>query len=156
MRFRQRSLYFLAVFLFVLILSCGSATAATINVEPGQDAIKKAISNASDGDTLNLTAGTYKEYDLNVDKNLTITGPETTGTPTAVIDALEEGRVFNIPANTNVNLQYLTIQNGDANKDTDTTYGGAIQNYGTLSIKNCQITKNTAKDGGGIYNSGTM
>ncbi|MGV8143061.1 MAG: Ig-like domain-containing protein, partial [Methanothermobacter sp.] len=153
--FRSKTIYFLAVFLFVLILSCGSATAATINVDPGPDAIKKAISTASAGDTLNLSEGTYKEYDLNVDKNLTITGPETTGTPTVVIDALEEGRVFNIPANTNVNLQYLTIQSGDATKDTDTTNGGAIQNFGTLSIKNCQITKNTATDGGGIYNSGT-
>jgi hypothetical protein len=134
--FRSKTIYFLAVFLFVLILSCGSATAATINVDPGPDAIKKAISTASAGDTLNLSEGTYKEYDLNVDKNLTITGPETTGTPTAVIDALEEGRVFNIPANTNVNLQYSPSKVGATN-DTVTTNGGAIQTLEHIQ-KNCK------------------
>lgn len=147
--------------LFILFLS-GVASAAYIHVTP-TSGIKNAISDAQNGDTLNLTSGTYNEYNININKNLTINGPKTTGTPTAIIDAQNNGRVFNITSGIKVNLKYLIIQNGNATKNSDTQNGGGIQNSGNLTVTNSIIQKNTAytKDieslyGGGIYNLGTL
>ena len=69
-----------------------------------------------------------------------------------MIDAQQQGRVFNILSGVNVTLQYLLIQNGNATKDTTNPNGGGIYNHGTLNIKNCTIQNNKAYDGGGIYN----
>lgn len=142
--------------LFFTILISGAACAATINVNPGENAIKNAVTSAQAGDMLNLSAGTYNEHDLSVDKNLTITGPDASATPTAIIDAQNLGRVFNINSGITVSLKYLTIQNGNAGLDTDTQKGGGIQNNGNLIIEVCNINTNSAEDGGGIYNAGTM
>ena len=132
------------------MLVAGSASAATINVDNSTvNAISNAVSLASAGDTLNLSAGTYYEHDITIDKNLTITGPVTTGEPTAVIDAQQQGRIFYKNSGVTVNLQYLTITNGTGN------YGGGIYNYGgTCTITNCTITNGTGNYGGGIYNYG--
>ena len=61
-----------------------------------------------------------------MNKSLIIAGPKTTGTssPTAVIDAQNQGRVFNITSGLNVTLKYLTIINGNASKDTTNQDGG--------------------------------
>ena len=71
------------------IIIAGAVSAATIPVTPGSDAIKNAINTASDGDTLDLSAGTYNEHEIVVNKNLTIKGPITSNnnSPAAVIDA---------------------------------------------------------------------
>ena len=51
----------------------GSASAATINVKPGNNAIQRAIDNrASNGDTLRLHGGRYREH-VDVTKRVTIT-----------------------------------------------------------------------------------
>jgi methionine-rich copper-binding protein CopC len=145
------SVLFIGVFLF-----CGAASAATINVN-NSTGIQNAINTAANGDTLNLSTGTYYEHDITVNKNLTLSGPQSIGNnpPTAVIDAQKQGRVFNIPVGVNVTFQYLLIQNGGVETGYDVRYGGGIYNNGTLNIENCTIQKNTAySSGGGIYNHG--
>ena len=146
-----RKFLLLFLVLFFALLVAGSASAATINVNNSTaNAISNAVSSASAGDTLNLSAGTYYEHDIIIDKNLNITGPVTTGEPTAVIDAQQQGRIFYINSGVTVNIQYLTITNGTA------TSGGGIYNYyGTCTITDSTITKNFANYGGGIYNTGT-
>jgi hypothetical protein len=52
---------FSGLILLLTIVLAGAASASTIPVTPGSDAIKNAISSASDGDTLDLSAGTYNE-----------------------------------------------------------------------------------------------
>jgi autotransporter family porin len=140
---------FSGLILLLTIVLAGAASASTIPVTPGNNAIKNAISSASDGDTLDLSAGTYNEHDIMVNKNLTITGPKTTNhsPPTAVVDAQKLGRVFLINPGINANLQYLLIQNGKSSKG-----GGIYVNHSsTLNIKNCSLQKNYATYGGAIY-----
>lgn len=140
---------FILLFVFILtIIFSGTASATIINVHPGTNAIKNAVSSAHNGDTLKLSAGIYREHDIGVSKKLIITGPTTTGTPTAVIDAQGNGRVFNIYPGVTANLKCLKIQDGQT-----TGGGGGIYNRGTLTVNNCYIQNNFADaSGGGILN----
>jgi autotransporter family porin len=144
---KKHLVYLISILIFSIFL-CGSASAANINVN-NSTGIQNAINTASNGDTLNLSAGTYKEHDINVNKNLTITGPAVTGNnpPTVVVDGQQLGRLFYIETGVNVTLKYLLIQNGNA-----TDGGGGICNKGNLTVTNCSINNNTASYGGGIFN----
>ena len=124
----RKFVLFLGLILVGSIILSGAVSATNIPVTNDTDAIKNAINTAQPGDTLNLTAGTYNEHDIQVNKNLTITGPTYTGTPTAVVDAQNQGRVFYIPSEVTVTLQYLLIQNGNAATDTANPNGGGILN----------------------------
>jgi methionine-rich copper-binding protein CopC len=148
----KKIILFLGLILIGSIILSGAVSAATIPVTNHTNAIKNAINSAHSGDTLSLAPGNYYQYNITVNKNLTITGPKTTGKPTAVIDAKNKAKIFLINYGVKVTLQYLLIQNGNATKDNANPYGGGIYNNGTLNIKNCTIQKNTATYGGGIYN----
>ena len=139
----------LGLVILLALIFCGSATAATINVSPGTDTIKTALASAQNGDTLNLSAGTYNDYNLVVNKNLVIQGPEVSGDPTAIIDGQDKGRVFQIMAGTKVTLKNLQIINGQAPSGT---YGGAVHTKGETTIQKCKFTGNKALWGGAIYN----
>lgn len=139
---------FLAAFLFVLIVCCGSASAATYNIDSTKS-IQTYINNAQPGDTINLASGTYNQHNIVVDKNLTITGPTTSSKPSSVINAREKSGVFTINSGVSATLKYLTITNGSTTND-----GGGIVNYGNLTVSHCYIIHNTADGGGGICNNG--
>jgi hypothetical protein len=53
------------------------------------------------------------------------------------------GSVFHVAKGANVGMSDVTIQHGSG------TYGGAIQNDGSVSLANCVITRNHAVSGGG-------
>jgi autotransporter family porin len=145
----KKSLIILSILFVSAFLFCGTVSATTINVKNTTNAIHNAITNSHSGDTLNLSAGTYKEHYIVVNKNLIITGPKTTGTPKAVIDAQKLGNTFIITKTAKVTLKNLLITNGKVTGD-----GGGIFNFGNLALINCTITKNNASSfGGGIYNS---
>lgn len=61
--------------------------------------------------------------------------------------------VASVPGNVSLTLNYLTIADGNTN-----IYGGAIQNYGTLTIANSTFSNNhnSSYDGGAIYNRNTV
>jgi hypothetical protein len=152
---KTRSTIFCTGLLVIFLFCCGTASAATVYVNPGTDAIKNAISSANSGDTIYLRPGTYTEHNLVVNKDLTISGPKvTTGNPTAVIDGQQLDRVFIVNEGKKVTMKYLTIQNGATILDD----GGGILNYGdTLNVKGCNIKNNFADvRGGGICSSGTL
>ena len=63
------------------------------------------------------------------------------------------GRVFNIPATSNLTLDSLTVSGGNPGNSP----GGGILNAGTLNLANSTVAGNTtAADGGGIANTGTL
>ena len=105
----------MGLILFVSIIFTGAVSAATIHVSPSDDAIQDAISSAIKMILYYFLSGTYNEHDIIVDKSITIKGPEikSKDKPTAVIDANNNGRVFNIAEGVTVTLQNLIIQNGN-------------------------------------------
>ena len=87
--------------------------------------------------------------------NLTIIGNGDT------IDAENQTRLFLVAAGSSLNLNQVTLQNGYVYIN----YGGAIYNWGMLTISNCTLSGNTSVDrtdydsslrgvGGAIYNNG--
>jgi len=146
-----RKLIVMGLMLLCVVFFVGTVSAANIPVNPG-DSIQAKINTANPGDTLNLSAGTYNQYDINVNKNLTITGPKTTGTPTATINGQNQGGIINIPRGVKVNLKYLSIICGNTTGEGGGIRGGGISNQGSLTVTNCNICNNYANYGGGIFN----
>ncbi len=143
---KQKTCIFLAVFIFCLIIFGGSSSATTINVSPGTGTIQAAVTGASAGDTLNLSAGTYNDHAVTLNKNLIIQGPTVASgnPPTAVIDAQTSGRIFYVNPDVTVTLQYLLLKNGYSDEE-----GGAVCNQGNITINSCRFTNNNADSGGG-------
>ena len=140
-----------------MFIFSGAASAASIPLQQG-DSIQDAINGANDSDTIELSAGTYNEYDITVTKSITIEGPAVPdkSTPTAVIDANNKGRVFHIAEGATVTLKNLVIQNGNTASENDPD-GGGIYNEGTLNLQSDTIQdNNAAQNGGGIANEGTV
>ena len=107
-----------------------------------------ALQATNNLDTIQLAAGTYNEYGLTIERNISIIG---NSAKTTVLDAEENGRLFNIPSGKTVSIKNLSIQNG---REID---GGGILNYGSLTIENSQILSCTAsQDGGAIKNLGEL
>jgi hypothetical protein len=118
--------------------------------------IQTAVDYAPVDSTIDLVAKTY--YDnVNVWKSLNIVGQ---GSGQTIVDGQQIGRVFTIQPNTVVTLEGMTIRNGNTGfSDDGTQYrkdysGGGVLNWGTLYVKNCEITENSASYGGGIANLG--
>ncbi len=89
--------------------------------------------------------------DLDIRDNLTIRGQ---GVGVTVIDGGALDRIFQIFAGVTLNLENLTIQNGELTGSAD---GAGIRNSGTTTLTNVEVTDNVAEDsGGGINNSGLM
>jgi hypothetical protein len=105
--------------------------------------------NASTGVwTITLTSG-----ELLIKPNLSITGP---GASQLTISGDNLSRVFELSIKTKpqVSLSGMTLSNGDGLSGT--TEGGAINNYGTLTISNSVLSGNSAFEGGAISNDGTL
>src|SRR6516164_4401425 len=92
--------------------------------------------------TITLTSG-----ELDITKNLTITGP---GAANLTISGNHASRVFELSSHTKpqVSLSGLTISNGLAANNA----GAGIDNYGVLTISNTTLSNNSAFDAGAIYN----
>jgi hypothetical protein len=118
--------------------------------------------------TITLTSG-----ELDINKNLTIQGPGAgllTITSQSWVDMAFEShkgsRIFEVDgANTAVAISGLTLTNGGGTRlgggvsvDFNDGFGGAILNFGTLTISTCTLGGSTAPagEGGAIANFGTM
>lgn len=139
--------------------------------------IAGAFAKAASGDTIEIAAGTYNEFDVLIDRPVTLNGA---GPGSTIVDAGGNGRIFYFTQN--FTLANLTLQNGYRPGGTDifeegggalligsqstalmqnvvitnstaTGSGGAIFNLGNLTIDSSEIVSNTAGGlGGGIYN----
>jgi hypothetical protein len=125
----------------------------SVSASPCQT-IGYAISQAQDGDTISIGAGTYAEH-LDIEKNLTLVG---SGASTTAIDGSTNGTVVTIGlANTAtvVTFSGLTVQHGNSASN-----GGGIVNAGSLTLASSTVSGNAMEyaggNGGGIYNTGTL
>lgn len=149
--------------------SAGAATLTVTNNDRfGPGSLVDCIDIAAAGDTItfanNVTSpiSIYNEEIL-ITKNLTITGP----TAGIVLQRDPNGeylhRLFNIGSGATVSMTNLTIKNGQvfpgiagsgdpAHPDGNPGWisqGGGILNNGTLTLRNCTLSGNTAEGGRG-------
>lgn len=151
-----------------LLASCllisGFAQAQTITlfrlstiVLPRFSTLKDAVAAAQPGDSLVMSADTFRENSITINKNLKLTGTIGTGSRT-VLDAESKGRALLINSG-NVSLLNLAIANGKIVNDA----GGGICNYGsgTLTLSGTSGVNNSRSEGiyaygGGIYSLGKV
>ncbi|MBY5957961.1 right-handed parallel beta-helix repeat-containing protein [Membranicola marinus] len=168
------SIIFSIAFLFVLILTAGSATAqATWNVTSSADAgantLREAIDDSADGDIININVSSeiMIESGLYVFlKDLTIHGNGATINSvnssnytfffdisnTTINDLTMKNLSKSWPVITAINSGPITLNNCTIiDNPTSSVKGGAIHSNVPIVLNNCTIQNNTAQDGGGIY-----
>mgnify|MGYP002631146168 CR=1 FL=1 len=140
--------FFLAATVAVALLS-QPAIAATNSVSPGDD-IQAAVDGATDGDTIELAAGTYflpPWEQINVSKSITIRGVG--GRDLTIVDGGYSTRGFYLNA-PNIVIEGLTIQQCFENEGAGIYFAGGA---GTI-IRDCAIVNNFASYGGGVWCNG--
>ncbi len=89
---------------------------------------------------------------VNGDITVTIRGLGANATIVQAHETLEDSpeRVFLIMEGADVSLEAMTVRHGRPSVEDE--HGGGIMNYGTLTVRNCVVTANSARGGGGIDN----
>jgi len=109
------------------------------------DTIQEGLEAASDGDTVEVAAGTYEETLYWVSKDLALVGADA---GTAIVDAGAAGRCLRmryVPGGALV--EGLTFTNGSAHGG-----GGILLEYSSPALENCVVTGNHSSDcGGGVF-----
>lgn len=131
----------------------------------GTGTLRYVIDSAQNGDMIvfdpSLDGQAIRFLDIQnlyIDIDLTIVGP---GASNLAISG-QALRVFCVAPSAQVTISGLTIENGDGIFGTfdphgDDGWGGAIINFGELTLSDCVVSGNTADDyGGGIANFGSM
>ncbi len=147
-QYHARRLPLVAALLVGLLLAAAPAVvvrATTICVDPTDfincyRTIGGAVGVVSDGDTINVHAGTYHEHDITIVSSIAITG---SGGP--ILDAGGLGHGFSIQQGAAVTISGLIVQGGH--------FSGINNASGDLSLVGCLIRNNS---GGGIFNDGTL
>jgi hypothetical protein len=133
--------------------------------------IQAAINCAQQGDTLQITAGSYTET-ISLAKSLTLQGADDI---TTIVNGGGSGRVLTVDGAVSVAIDGLTFTNGSApdgagiltrastltiaNSTISSNVaaqkgGGLLTQAGSVTLTNTQITGNSAPDGGGIFTQG--
>jgi len=102
--------------------------------------IGKAVAAASNGDTIWIAAGVYKET-VSTAKDLTLVG--TLGAAVTAIDGSGNRRVMTVSPGADVHLRDLTIQNGKETSTPPYCGGCYIDDGSTLTIEDCVLTANS-------------
>ena len=139
----------LAVGLGIGLSQPARAVTLTVCAIPGAECsyttIQWAVTAASAGDVISITAGTYVENNIIISKSLSLAGA---GAASTLVDGGAANRVFAITAD--VALSDLTVQNGYV-----TGNGAGILASGALTLTNVNVISNTANGsdagGGGVY-----
>ncbi len=109
---------------------------------PCYTTIAAAIGAAASGDTINIHAGTYHEWNLTVGKSLAFVGA---GAGQTIVDGSRNNRVFYVTAD-GVSFSNLTIQNGSATGSGGGIYADSGNN---LSLTNVDVLSSTSGGRGG-------
>jgi hypothetical protein len=130
------------------------------SVEHPYRTIGKAVEKAKPGDTVQITGGTYKENNIQINKDLTITGSlDQTGHCTYISG---ENTQANLVVNSGVKviINNLKLQIGTTGGNGIS--GSAIINKGYLIVRSCNFTKNLgnyyneSRGGAAISNRNTL
>ena len=139
---------------FQLHLQALAGTVSNLN-DSGPGSLRQAIADSPAGGkidfavtgTIVLTSG-----QLVITNDLTVNGP---GATDLTISQNQSSRIC-LVSNGIVNFSGLTIANGVATGQCpphcDDQYGGGVNNFATLTLRNCTISSNSAVFGGGVAN----
>ena len=132
--------------------SCGELRYAINQADSALSAVTIVL-NLTETDTIVLTNGGLAVKGANVNP-ITIDG----GKNGTIIDGNASSRIFDISRGMNVTLQHLTLRNGQVEGNPNQSDGGgAISNYGTLTISHSMLSDNKGAIGGGaLDNTGTL
>ncbi|KZX16287.1 putative outer membrane protein pmp20 precursor [Methanobrevibacter cuticularis] len=138
------------IILTLIFIALSSANAAEHNItNTTSGGLNKTVSDANDGDRINLGTGIYTNNvtSIIIDKNLTIVGKNKEAT---IINAQQLERIFDITSTGSLTLINITLTNGNADN------GGTMYNEGgKVAVQNCIFTNNSVRHyGGAIYNDG--
>ena len=126
--------------------------------------VQRAVDVASNGDTIEVDGICYGAslnggvtQNLYLDKSVTLDGDwEYEFQATAVLDALDDGRVVYIASGVTVTMTDFTLRNGDAGAGGGANSGGGVfNNGGTITLRDTNILGSSANNGGGMANAGT-
>lgn len=108
------------------------------------------------GAIIEITDHIHTEAGIVVNKDVTIRGLGAAATIVQAHETLDKTpeRVFFVEEGATVTFEKMTIRHGKPSIQDDC--GGGAMNYGTLTLKNCIVTNNTANGGAGICNSGAL
>jgi len=157
--FSQLSLFSIAG-AAVLILLAGSAQANTLKVPSQYPTIQAAIDAATQGDTIRIAAGTYRESLDWEGKDLTVSGA---GAGQSIIDPGPAnggpggGCLYTSGLSAASRIEGLTFQGGYQGVDLVSNYvigGGMFNDNSSPTVTNCAFQGNSATDGGGMSNYG--
>lgn len=151
MSFHRLHAFASAIFVFLLAATASTVSAKVIQVPQQQPTIQDGINAASNGDVVQVSAGTYSEH-INFEGKA-ITVMSVSGPATTIIDGGHNGTVvtFNSGEGTGSILAGFTIQNGAA---TSSSYdgGGVAIDGASPTVRGNIIQNNAACDGGaGVY-----
>jgi hypothetical protein len=135
---------------FVAVLASGSfAQATVINVPTDQPTIQDAIDVAENGDTVLVAPGTYLENINFSGKDITV--KSSNGNKVTIIDGGHNNSVvtFDSSEGRKAVLRGFTIQNGEANSNTDFEGGGISISSASPTITGNILKHNNAVNGGG-------
>ena len=130
-------------------VNCPNAITVSNNSDSGAGSLRQAIADVCSGGTIKFNG----DHDitpistLDIDEDMTIDGSGHT-----IIQRGQRGRRVQRQFRHYLHLQALTVANGDTSDN-----GGGLDNEGgTLNVTGSTFSGNSAKDGGGIYNTGTL
>ncbi len=169
----RRALFALAISMVVPVCA---VQAATITVDRTDDADVSACSSAANdctfrgainkanatagADTINFADSVRGTIQLggtslpDVTTDVTINGP---GADQLTIDGVGRSRILSNATDGQLKIKGLTFTRGNSAGSTVTSYGGAINNSGTLTLTQCVFNKNVIfYSGGAINNTGTL
>ncbi|MDB6032426.1 MAG: hypothetical protein JWM16_2764 [Verrucomicrobiales bacterium] len=147
---------------FNCLLLVTSLPAATVTVnslaDSGPGSLREALNSSAAWDTIQVTAqGTLLLTTglLEIPKSLTITGP---GTNHLSLDGQSKTPIFSVPPGVTATINDLTLTNGFSHFLQTNVAGGAIRNFGSLTLNRCVVAKSNNREGlgGGIANSGSL
>ncbi len=136
-----RKIIIMIVLLFmVTAIPCVSAENVTID---NSMSIQDTVNSINDQDTIFLEPGTYNEYGIEIDKNITLQGLGDAND--VIIDGNNKNTIILINSVSTVRFLNITFINGNS-----PDYGGAIHSEnGIVYVDNCNFINNTAKINGG-------
>ncbi|MDQ6788078.1 MAG: putative Ig domain-containing protein [Acidobacteriota bacterium] len=132
---------------------CPASITVTNNNDSGDGSLRQAVNDIAPGGTISFPSGgadiTLTSGEIVVRRDMNVGGGNSYP---VTVHGNNQSRIFSVLSNISLNLSKIVLADGNAHG----AGGGAIDNFGTLTVTSSAIVNNTAQDGGGISNNGTL